>query len=151
MAQAVQTVATPVKGGDANVVSGDWREAWGTGALIVIMLLTVTSSVALANWADGVGWTPYAAVAGFLFGALVSRLRLPGWLAHPLMLLEGTFVTALLMSNIVHPSFATWNEKVVIMETRLARWAGAVTSGGIGTDALLFAAGIRDARVGVSP
>lgn len=114
------------------------REGWAAGILITVMLLAVTGSVANANWADGVWLTPYAAIAGLLFGLLVSRLRLAPWLAHLLMLLEGAFVTALLISTLVQPTWATWNERLVIMESRLGRWLTAVLGGGTGTDAMLF-------------
>ena len=114
------------------------REGWTAGILLAFMLLAVTMSVASANWADGVWLTPYAAIAGLFFGALVARLRLPAWLAHPLMLLEGTFTTALLISTLVQPAWATWDEKMIILETRLGRWLSAVLGGGTGTDALLF-------------
>ncbi len=137
MARAVIPAEGKIK--NLDVQESNWRDSAGIAALIIIMLIAVTASVSVANWADGVGYTPYAAIAGMIFGALVSRVRLPGWLAHPLALLEGTFVTAFLMSSIVQPSYATWNEKMLIMESRLGRWAAAVSSGGQGTDALLFA------------
>ncbi|MGB8645562.1 MAG: transglutaminaseTgpA domain-containing protein [Anaerolineae bacterium] len=124
---------------DLDVQESNWQDGWGIGALIAIMLVSVTASIATADWAEGGGYTPYAAILGLLFGALVARLRLPGWFAHLLMLLEGTFVTVFLMSSIVQPSFATWSEKLLIMEMRLGRWVAAVSSGGVGTDALLFA------------
>lgn len=114
------------------------REGWAAGILLAIMLFAVTTSVSNANWADGVWLTSYAALAGLLFGVLVTRLRLNPWLAHALMLLEGAFTTALLISTLVQPAWATWNEKVVIMETRLSDWVSDVMSGGTGTDALLF-------------
>lgn len=114
------------------------HEGWTAGILLAVLLIAVTTSVASANWADGVWLTPYAAIAGLLFGALVVRLRLRAWLAHPLMILEGTFTTALLISSLVQPSWATWNERMVIMETRLGNWLSSIMAGGTGTDALLF-------------
>jgi transglutaminase-like putative cysteine protease len=121
-----------------EVVTSSSREGWTTGLLLAVMLMAVTTSVASANWADGVWLTPYAALGGLLFGGLVTRLRLPAWLAHPLMLLEGAFASALLASTLVQPPWATWNERMVMLETRLAKWFSAVTGGGTGTDALLF-------------
>ncbi len=138
MAQLVE--ARPVEKGtrDLDATTRTSHEGWVAGALIVLMLLSVTASVGMANWAEGVSLTTYTAIAGVLFGALVARLRLSGWLAHPLMVLEGAFVTAFVSSSIVPPVWATWNEKMILMELRLGKWASAVLSGGIGTDTLLF-------------
>ncbi len=138
MAEAIQ--AAQVEKGTRNLDTATGRspEGWVAGALIAVMLISVTGSVAAANWADGVSLTLYSAITGMLFGALVARLRLPGWLAHPIMLLEGAFATAFFTSSLVQPQWATWNEKLLIMELRLGRWASAVFSGGIGTDTLLF-------------
>jgi transglutaminase-like putative cysteine protease len=80
----------------------------------------------------------WAALGGLLFGALVSRLRLNGWFAFFLSLLEGTAFTAFLLSLQVQPSDAIWNEKLLIIEDRFSSWVIKIIGGGVGTDAFIF-------------
>src|SRR5919199_5346452 len=130
MAQAVRTARpSPLNtpGGqvtrDLDKVSGiNLHEGWIAGVLLAIMLVSVTASVAAANWVDGLWLGMWAALGGLLFGALVARLRLPGLVAFLLSVIEGPWFTAFLASYLVQPTTLNWNAKLSIIEERLFAW-----------------------------
>jgi transglutaminase-like putative cysteine protease len=138
MAQAVQTsrpVARPARRGfQLNL-----HEGWVAGLLLALMLISVTVSVASANWVDGLAQTMWAALGGLLFAALVARLRLNGILAFALAAIVGAaFVAWLVSSHVSAPFDATWNEKMLLIQERIDQWLVRVLAGGIGTDSFVF-------------
>lgn len=138
MTQAIQSarpdVRPPLRGVRLNL-----HEGWIAGILLALILVSVTASLAVANWVDGLWLTTWAALAGMLFGGLVSRLRLNGLLALVLALIVGTaFVAWLVSAHVIAPPDAIWNEKMVLIEERIDEWLVRVLSGGIGTDAFVF-------------
>src|ERR1044072_8626087 len=103
MAQAVQT-NRPVAQQTRRGFQLNLHEGWIAGVLLTLMLVSVTASVASANWVDGLWQTMYAAIAGMLFGALVSRLRLNSFLAFVLALIVGAgFISWLVSSQVGAP------------------------------------------------
>src|SRR5262245_68367 len=66
-----------------------WYLRWDLPALVpavllaILMVWSVTQSIALSNWADGLGVLNSVAIPALLIGIIFARLRwLPGWLAH---------------------------------------------------------------------
>lgn len=115
------------------------HEGWIAGVLLALMLVSVTASLAAANWVDGLWQTMWAALAGMLFSALVARLRLNGVVALALALIVGAaFVEWLVSFHVGAPPGATWNEKVLFIQDRLDVWMVRVLGGGIGTDNFAF-------------
>src|SRR3954467_5278180 len=98
MAQAVQTtrpVAKPSRSGfQLNL-----HEGWIAGVLLALMLVSVTVSVAAANWVEGLTQAMWAALGGLLFGALVSRLRMNGAVAFVLATIVGAAFVSWLVSG----------------------------------------------------
>jgi len=138
MAQAVRTIRsdmrTPRRGLPLNL-----HEGWVAGILLAMMLVTVTTSVANANWTDGLWQATWAALGGMLFGGLVARLRTHGLLALLLSGIVGTaFVLWLVRGYVNAPPDATWNEHVILIEDRIDQWLVRVLTGGVGTDAFIF-------------
>ena len=68
MAQAIQTtrpVANPARSGfQLNL-----HEGWIAGILLALMLISVTVSVAAANWVEGLTQAMWAALGGLLWRA----------------------------------------------------------------------------------
>jgi len=115
------------------------HEGWVAGILLALMLSSVTASVATANWTDGLWQAAWAALGGMLFGALVARLRLNGFLAFLLSAVVGTAFVMWLVREMVHAApDATWNEQVVLIQERVDQWLARVLAGGVGTDAFVF-------------
>lgn len=134
MAQAVQRVrpdAHPVRRG----LPLNLHEGWVAGILLAVLLISVTSSVAAANWTDGLWQATWAALGGMLFGALVARVRVNGIVAFILSALVGTaFVMWLVKGYVNAPPDATWNEHVILIQDRIDQWLVRVFAGGLGTD-----------------
>lgn len=138
MAQAVQT-NRPVAQQSRRGIQLNLHEGWIAGVLLALMLVSVTASVASANWVDGLWQTMYAAIGGMLFGALVSRLRLNSFFAFVLALIVGAgFISWLVSSQVGAPVDATWNEKMLLIQDRLDEWLVRVLGNGISTDNFVF-------------
>lgn len=138
MAQAVQT-NRPVARQTRRGFQLNLHEGWIAGLLLALMLISVTASVASANWVDGLWQTMYAALGGMLFGALVSRLRLNSFVAFLLALIVGAgFISWLVSSQVGAPFDATWNEKMFLIQDRLDEWLVRIMSNGISTDNFVF-------------
>ncbi len=108
-----------------------------TAALLALLMLSVTGSVASANWTDGLGILLWAALGGLAIGMLISKVPLRGWIAHPLMLFLGLLAAALLPTFLL-PNSLTFQEKLLYLATRFQDWAWKVISGGIASDNLIF-------------
>ncbi len=138
MAQAIQSTR-PVDQTARRGFQLNLHEGWIAGLLLALMLLSVTVSVASANWVDGLMQTLWAAFGGLLFGALASRLRLNSFLGFVLAIIVGAgFVAWLASSQVGAPSDATWNEKMLLIQDRLDQWLVHILGGGVGTDNFVF-------------
>lgn len=138
MAQAVQSMR-PVAKQTRRGIQLNLHEGWIAGVLLVLMLVSVTVSVASANWVEGLMLTTWAALGGLLFGAMVTRLRLNSFVALLLAVVVGAAFCAWLVSaHVGAPPDATWNEKMLLIQDRIDQWLVRVLSGGIGTDNFVF-------------
>ncbi len=138
MAQALQSTR-PVARQTRRGFQLNLHEGWIAGVLLALMLISVTVSIASANWVEGLHQGMYAALGGLLFGALVSRLRLNGLVALLLATVVGAaFVSWLVSAHVGAPPDATWNEKMLLIQERIDQWLARVLGGGIGTDQFVF-------------
>jgi transglutaminase-like putative cysteine protease len=137
MTQSVQEIRP-----DARARRGlplNLHEGWVAGILLAIMLVTMTASVASANWTDGLWQATWAALGGLLFGALVARVRVNGFVGFVLAGIVGAaFVMWLVRGFVNAPPDASWNEHVILIEDRIDQWLLRVLAGGLGTDAFVF-------------
>ncbi len=101
------------------------------------MLLSITGSVVAADWTDGLGVITWSALGGLVFGLLVAKTRLPGWLTHFAMLTLAVPVTGLVVS-LVLPRTLTLEEKFLVLQERLLVWTRRVLAGGTSSDSLIF-------------
>ena len=138
MAQAVRNVRPEARASRRGLPL-NLHAGWIAGVLLAIMLVTVTASVANANWTDGLWQTTWAALGGMLFAALIARVRVNGFLAFVLATIVGAAVVMWLARSYVNaPPDATWNEHVVLIQDRIDQWLVRVLAGGLGTDAFVF-------------
>ena len=112
-------------------------EGISTTVLLVLIMFSVTGSVAAANWADGLGILIWAALAGLALGILLAKFPVRGWVAHPFMLVAGAPVVALIASTLL-PDVMTLEEKLWVLQDRFWIWTSKATFGGVSTDNLMF-------------
>ena len=120
-----------------NRIQDNLREGWIAVVLIVLILFSVTGSVSAANWTDGLWVLTWTALAGMTLGAMLARVRAPGWLALSAAIVVCAFVTFYLLGELL-PLHLPWNERVIVVETRIGDWIYRITRGGLGTDAFIF-------------
>ncbi len=135
-----------------SLVQAAWvrfRPVWVPLVLLGIVLGVCISSIQTAKWLDDS--TPLANMLaiGMLFGALVSRLRWPGWFAGLYSLLASILV-ALQILGVVFPSPATFLSQSIAESSqgirlraynlfeRLSGWATSLRNGANVTDTGLF-------------
>lgn len=118
-------------------LEGNLREGWVAAVLVAVLLLSLTGSLAAAEWTEGMSALSFGALAGMAFALLVVRVRLNGWLAFLAMLVVDLPASIYFTGGLL-PEHTTWNEKVMIVETRVGEFLYRVLQGGIGNDAFIF-------------
>lgn len=134
-----------------------WYQRWELPTLIpgvllaLLMLWSVVQSVALANWAEGLGVLVSISLPALLVGALFARLTwLPGWLAHLLSAALGVVwsvqcIGPLLVSEVARDlgrplaeRLNDWGNYAAEILIRFAVWGRILQAGGRGEDIVLF-------------
>jgi transglutaminase-like putative cysteine protease len=127
-------MSTPVLAQEPTRVS----EGVSTAILLSLLILSVTGSIAAAEWTDNLGVVSFGAIAGLALGILFAKCqRLRGGLAHLLMLILDVPATALLGASTL-PGLLTWQERLSILGDRLMAWLIHVSRGDTATDNLIF-------------
>jgi len=110
------------------------------------MLVTMARTFEAGGLAEGLGILTAVVVLGGLFGLILSKVRLPGVLAHVLGLLLGILWCYLLLTTLIElppllqPDgwLAAQQAKGEILATRLQLWLGAAARGTSSSDSLPF-------------
>lgn len=121
------------------------------GILAALMLWSVTRSIAISNWAEGLNILTVVALPALLLGIVFAQLRwLPGWLAHLLSAALGVAWAvqnsgALLVREVGHelgPALGarllTWGDWASEIMIRMIIWLRVLGAGGRGEDIVLF-------------
>lgn len=116
-----------------------------------LMLWSVTRSIGVSNWAEGLQVLTTVALPALLVGIIFARLTwLPGWLAHLLSAALGVAwsiqqIGALLVREVGHElgvamgdRLVTWGDRASEIVIRGAIWARILQAGGRGEDIVLF-------------
>ncbi|MBI5651252.1 MAG: transglutaminase domain-containing protein [Chloroflexi bacterium] len=112
-------------------------EGISAALLLFLMLFSVVGSIAVADWADGLGVLAWATLAGMIFGGALAKSRAPGWLAHCAMVILAPPITALSVSTLL-PDALTFEQKLIVLQERMWVWLQKVIAGGTSVDALIF-------------
>jgi len=113
-------------------------EGASTTILLYLLLLSLTGSIAAADWAEDLGLLTLAGIAGLTVGIALAKIRrLPGMIAHLLMLTLAVPGTATLTSTVL-PNALTYKEKLIVLQERVQVWLTRVGGGGTGSDNLIF-------------
>ncbi len=112
-------------------------EGISTALFLLLLLFSLTGSIAAANWTDGLDSCGWAALGGVLLGILLAKLPVRGFFAHLLMLVLAIPATAALASLLL-PNALTLSEKWIVILDRVQSWLNKVISGGTAGDGLIF-------------
>lgn len=113
-------------------------EGVSTAILLSLLILSVTGSIAAAEWTENLGVVSLAAIGGLALGILFAKFqRLRGGLAHLGMLILDVPVTAWLGASTL-PGLLTWHERLNILGDRVKAWVIQVARGDTATDNLIF-------------
>lgn len=109
-----------------------------TFVFLLLVVSSLTSSIAAAEWTDGLHILSWAALAGLSWGWLFAKIRrVPGAWAHLLAFLLTVPVTTFLTASLLSTKL-TLEEKLSILATRVLEWCQRVASGGSASDNLIF-------------
>jgi transglutaminase-like putative cysteine protease len=122
-----------------------------SGLLAAVMIWSVTRSIALSNWAEGLDVLTSVALPALLIGILFAQLRwLPAWLAHLLSAGLGLAwavqrIGPLLVREVgrelgapVGERLVTWGDRASEILIRAQIWGRILAAGGRGEDIVLF-------------
>jgi len=122
-----------------------------SGLLAAIMIWSVTRSIAVSNWAEGLAVLTSVALPALLVGILFAQLRwLPNWLAHLLSAALGLAwavqqIGPLLVREVgrelgapIGERLVTWGDRASEILIRAEIWWRILAAGGRGEDIVLF-------------
>ncbi len=119
----------------------DWefKEGWGTVALMLIMLLCVAWSIQAAAWTSGLSILQVIVLVGGVLGIVLAKARIPARLAHALALLMGLtwsmYLTSRTLAANVGLSFET---AIGEFDRMLQGWLFALIAGGTSSGDIVF-------------
>ncbi|MGQ9547615.1 MAG: DUF4129 domain-containing transglutaminase family protein [Roseiflexus sp.] len=119
--------------------------------LTVITIWSVTRSLEVASWADGLTMLTGIGLAALITGTIFARVSwMPAWLAHPLALLPGIVFVIRQISPIITAQAAAefgsakaqrltnWGDYAAEVTLRTLIWMRTLQAGGRGEDIVLF-------------
>jgi transglutaminase-like putative cysteine protease len=112
------------------------KEGLTTFVILAFGLLSAVWAVQGARWVEDLPPLAEIAIGGLLFGTILAKTRLPGYLTHPVAVLYGVVITTWGVQGIIR--LPTWPERLVDLILRLNYWAYAARTGGINNDPLPF-------------
>ncbi len=134
-----------------------WYRRWELPAVLpgvilaAVMLWSVTRSIGVSNWAEGLEVLTSVALPALMVGIIFARLRwLPGWLAHLLSAALGLAwaiqqIGPLLVREVsqelggqMGERLITWGDRASEILIRSTIWARILQAGGRGEDIVLF-------------
>lgn len=111
-------------------------EDWLTFAAAIITFVAVAHSLEQANWVEGMPPFIPTVLAGLAIGMLTARIRLHALAVHPLGLLAGAVVVALVAQTFADgPTLA---DRLADFRVRMVDWFHVVRAGDISNDNLSF-------------
>jgi len=107
------------------------REGWFTVVLLLLMLLCLAWSIAVADWVPGLPVLVWVALVGGLLGILLAKNRLPAWMSHTLSGLTGLSWGAWLTSRVLVAEMHLPGAAALLeLDWRLQAWVGQLMAEG---------------------
>ena len=111
-------------------------EDWLTFFIAAIAFMSVAVSIDNAQWVRNMPSMIPAVMLGLLVGLIAARTRLPGVVVHPLALIAGIAVVALVAQS--YADGANLSERLADFRLRMNEWVQVVRAGDISNDNLPF-------------
>ena len=112
------------------------REGWLSFALLALMQLTMVGAMRAAAWVEGLGILAWISLVSLVWGLALAKLRLPAIVLHLIGLPVGVAQVVYFMTTVLPEGDLSY--RVMVLWDRLNDWIRVTSSGGIGTDNLLF-------------
>lgn len=111
-------------------------EDWLTLAAALVTFLSIALSIQNAHWVQDMPPLVPTAMAGLVIGMIAARIRFASIAIHPVALVLGVFVIALVVQT--YADGATVQERLADVRQRMTEWFDVVRSGDISNDNLPF-------------
>ncbi|MEO6397645.1 MAG: hypothetical protein ABIP13_04185, partial [Tepidiformaceae bacterium] len=111
-------------------------EDWLTFVIAAFAFMSVAVSIDNAHWVRNMPSMIPAVMLGLLVGLIAARTRLPAVAVHPLGLVAGIVVVALVAQS--YADGVTLSERVADFRLRMSEWLSVVRAGDISNDNLPF-------------
>ena len=113
------------------------EEGWGPVLFLLGAFLSAGGALAATDWTEGLGVLSVAGVGGLAAGLLLGWSVFQGWTCHLFSAIYGLAWTGFLVGREL-PGELTWDQRIVELADRLARWIDLAITGGKGQDGLIF-------------
>ena len=113
------------------------EQGWILLILLILAIFSVASVIDTANWVatPGLYWV---IILGSLTGQLLSKVRLPSLLIHPISLTLGLLASLVIVTSLVKG--VPYDEKILEVYLRLNHWYEIASGEGMNTDVLPYSA-----------
>lgn len=105
--------------------------------LLMLMLLSITWSIELAGWVEGLYVVEWSALCGLFLGFLMTRLGWPRAVSHLTSILLGALVAVAVVGRFSAPSVG-WRDGVSVVAYHFDAWLRVLLSARSGADSVAF-------------
>lgn len=123
--------------GGSRVTRLQTREGKLSFFLLMLMLLSMTWSMEMAGWVEGVHVVEWTALGGLASGFLMTRLGWPRACGHLVSVAFGATLVLAIMGRFAAPGLS-WTDGVVVLGYQFDAWLRVTLSGQSSTDAVVF-------------
>lgn len=111
-------------------------EGWLSFVLLALMQLTMVGAIRAAAWVDGLSILAWVSLISLVWGLVLAKVRLPGLILHLIGLPIGAIQVVYFILTVLPEGDLSY--RLMVLWDRLNEWIKITSSGGIGTDNLLF-------------
>jgi transglutaminase-like putative cysteine protease len=105
--------------------------------LLMLMLLSMTWSMEMAGWVEGLYLVEWTVLGGLASGFLMTRLRWPRGFGHLVSVALGATLVVAMMGRFAAPGLS-WTDSVAVLGYQFDAWLRVTLSGQSSTDAVAF-------------
>jgi transglutaminase-like putative cysteine protease len=122
---------------ELTVTRTQTREGKLSFFLLVLMLLSITWSIELAGWVEGLYVVEWSALCGLFLGFLMTRLGWPRAVSHLTSILLGALVAVAVVGRFSAPSVG-WRDGIGVVAYHFDGWLRVLVSARSSADSVTF-------------